>query len=265
MSKFLKRFYLILALVLTGSLPEISLTAATSQWVYFDDSGRLAYRSFRLGDHIMDFSHAGYGGGGVRIPTLPDRLTVSPSGGDDSDAIQNAINEVSQMPLRGGFRGAVRLAPGVFNCSKTLTIKSSGVVLRGSGTIENITTIRFIGRPHLCFSLGGGGEPGIIGRPVAITDAYVPSGADSFHVKDAAGLEPGDTILIDRPATPAWVRFMGMDTLVRNGRQEHWVSGEMHTERTVRSVSGNLVTLTVPLADSFDSRYLNPFNNLPGP
>jgi hypothetical protein len=51
---------------------------------------------------------------------------------------------------------------------------------------------------------------------------------------------------------------MGMDTLVRNGKQEHWVSGEMHAERTVKSVSGNMITVEVPLSDSFDARYLNP-------
>jgi hypothetical protein len=184
--------------------------------------------------------------------------TVSPSGGDDTAAIQAAIDAVSLRELKDGFRGAVLLAPGPFSCSKTLTIKSSGVVLRGSGSGEGGTVISMTGSPHLCLSFGGQGDPKTVGRPVAIIDPYVPSGSFSFHVADAAGLTPGDTVLINRPATPAWVKFMGMDTLVRNGREEHWVSGEMHTERSIKAVSGNLVTLDVPLADSFDTRYLNP-------
>ncbi len=206
----------------------------------------------------MDFSYAGYMGGGVKIPTVPVAKTVSPSGGDDTAAIQAAIDEVSKMELKHGFRGAVLLLPGTFNCSKELTIKAGGVVLRGSGSGAGGTTITMTGSPHLCISISGDGEAKPVGKPVAITDAYVPSGAYWFYVADASGFQPGDTVLIDRPATPAWVKFMGMDTLVRNGREEHWVSGEMHTERTIKSISGNRITLEVPLADSFDARYLNP-------
>lgn len=210
----------------------------------------------------MDFSYAGYMGGGVSLPNVPVKKWVFPSRrGDDTAAIQNAIDEVSRMPLDdNGFRGAVLLAPDVFNCSGTITIKASGVVLRGSGSGVAGTTINMTGRPHLCISIPGVGEPRIVGRPVAITDSYVPSGAISFHVKDASVFRPGDTILVYRPATPSWVKFMGMDTLVRNGKAEHWVSGEMHTERTIKDAdeSLNLITLDVPLSDSFDSRYLAP-------
>lgn len=239
-------------------LREQSAFAAQSEWARLGPDGRLTYKSFQGGDHIMDFSYAGYMGGGVRIPNVPVARTVSPSGGDDAAAIQDAINEVSRMELKNGFRGAVLLGPGDFNCNRELMLKAGGVVLRGSGSGAGGTTINMTGRPHLCISVGDKGEPKPIGRATAITDAYVPSGAYSFHVADAGGLTPGDTVLVDRPATPAWVRFMGMDTLVRNGREEHWVSGEMHAERVIKSISGNLITLEVPLADSFDARYLNP-------
>lgn len=232
---------------------------AQSEWVHPGRDGRLEYRSFAAGDRIMDFSYAGYMGGGVRLPDVAAAKTVSPSGGDDTGAIQKAIDEVSQMPVWDCcFHGAVLLAPGTFNCSGTLTIKSTGVVLRGSGSGPGGTTINMTGSPHLCFSVGGGGEAKPVGESVSITDPYVPSGTYSFHVQDASGFKPGDIILIDRPATPTWVKFMGMDTLVRNGKPEHWVSGEMHTERTIKSITGKLITLEVPLADSFDARYLNP-------
>ena len=233
-------------------------SAAESDWAHFGPDGKLAYRYFRGGDHIMDFSYAGYMGGGVKIPTVPVAKAVLPSGGDDTAAIQSAIDEVSQMPLKDGFRGAVLLASGSFNCSNELTIKASGVVLRGSGSGNGSTTINMTGSPHLCISIGDKSGPKPIDNAVVITDAYVPSGTYSFHVTDASSFKPGDTILIDRPATPTWVKFMGMDTLVRNGKGEHWVSGELHTERTIKSISGNVLILEVPLADSFDARYLNP-------
>jgi hypothetical protein len=244
--------------VVLVALLKISVHAAISQWAYPDSNGRLFYRALPGGDRIMDFSYAGYMGGGVKIPTIPVKRTVSPSGGDDTGAIQNAIDEVSQMDFKDGFRGAILLAPGIFNCGQTLAIKSSGVVLRGSGSGPNGTTINMTGNPHICFSIIGGGESRPVGRPVAITDAYVPSGTFSFRVKDAGGFKIGDNVSINRPATPAWVKFMGMDTLIRNGKDEHWVSGEIHTERTIKSISSNQITLDVPLADSFDSRYLNP-------
>lgn len=254
MNASIKCFVAILAMVLAAS----EVFSAQSRWVYFGRDGRLAYQKLPMGDRIMDFSWAGYRGGGVKIPGVPAVKTVSPSGGDDTAAIQNAIDEVSSMPLVNGFRGAVLLGPGTFDCGATLDIKAGGVVLRGSGPGENGTTIKMTGRPHLFIFIGSGAEPRPVGEPVSLTDNYVPSGASSFHVADAAQFRPGETVLIDRPATPAWVRFMGMDTLVRRGREEHWVSGEMRTTRVIQNISGNLITLDVPLADSFDARYLNP-------
>ncbi len=249
-----------LPMALAGGMGLHALAAAVpqSEWARANPDGKLAYQTLPTGDRIMDFSSAGYMGGGVKIPLVPVKKTVLPCGRDDTAAIQNAISEISQDELRDGFRGAVLLAPGVFNCSNTLTITASGVVLRGSGSGANGTTINMTGAPHLGFSIGSGGAANVIGNAILIADAYVPSGAFSFHVRHAENFKAGDTILINRPATPAWVKFMGMDTLVRDGQAQHWVSGEMHTERTIKSVSGNRLTLDVPLADSFDAKYLNP-------
>jgi len=211
-------------------LQTLTASAAQSDWAHLNPDGKLAYKTLPAGDRIMDFSTAGYLGGGVKLPTVPVKKTVAPSGNDDSAAIQSAIDEVSKMELADGFRGAVLLEPGIFNCSQPLTIKASGVVLRGSGSGANGTTIKMTGAPHLCFAIGGGGEAKPVGKPVAITDAYVPSGTFSVHVSSAEGFRPGDSVLINRPATPTWVKFMGMDTLVRSGKAEHWVSGEIQSQ-----------------------------------
>src|SRR5688572_28682201 len=93
---------------------------ATSEWVHPGPDGKLHYKTTPGGDRIMDFSHAGYMGGGVALPDVPVRRTVKPSGGeDDSALIQAAIDEVAALPLEEGFRGAVLLAPGTFPCSRT--------------------------------------------------------------------------------------------------------------------------------------------------
>lgn len=230
--------------------------APHSQWVYSGPGGALVYRQFKTGDRIVDFSYAGYMGGGVAIPSLPAKKTVNPSGGDDTAAIQQAIDQVSALPLTSGIRGAVLLAPGHFHCNQTLTIAASGVVLRGSGANESGTEIEMTGEPHLAFSITGKSSIVPAGAPIPVADAYIPAGAMSFTVRDASTLKAGDTIQIVRPVTPAWLHFMGMDALSRNGKKETWVSGELKTERRITAVKGNQLQLDVPLTDSYNAKYL---------
>ncbi len=232
---------------------------ATSAWVYYDH-GRLHYATDARGDRIMDYSAAGYEGGGVSLPRVPVRVTVSPSGGDDTAAIQSAIDAVSALPVdRRGFRGAVRLAPGSFNVSATLRISAGGVVLSGSGSATDGSVITMTGNPFTLLAVSGSGAY-TRGTAVPITDSYVPAGASTLTVTDASGFHVGDAILVSRPVTAAWVSFMGMDTLVRNGQPQTWIApgGEILTDRTIAAVHGNRITLDVPLTDSFDSQLLSP-------
>ena len=252
-----------------------------SEWVHYDWHGKLIYEKTPTGDQIMDFSTAGYMGGGVALPTVPVAKTVQPSGGaDDTAAIQAAINEVAAMPLKDGFRGAVLLSPGTFTCAKTIFISTGGVVLRGSGSGANGTTIKMIGGRHPAIVIGGGrlasGRPPSDDEPApglerttnvefaaahtTITDDYVPAGATTFTVADTTGFAVGDTIAIHRPTTASWVHFMGMDNLVRNGRHQTWIGlnrGEIQ-ERKITAIAGNNLTVDIPLADSYDAKYLNP-------
>ncbi|MBW8747511.1 MAG: hypothetical protein JF584_08100, partial [Acidobacteria bacterium] len=145
----------IAALALTASTNAASPSAPHSQWVYPDTGGKLIYRTLETGDRILDFSYAGYGGGGVAIPSLPAKATVAPSGQDDTPAIQAAIDTVSKLPLAHGVRGAVVLAKGHFHCQATLKIEAGGVVLRGSGMNEDGTVIEMTGDPHLVISVAG--------------------------------------------------------------------------------------------------------------
>jgi hypothetical protein len=201
----------------------------------------------------MDFSYAGYGGGGVAIPEVPVKATVRP-GGDDSANIQNALDQISRLPLVNGHRGAVVLSAGTYHCDKQLSIVVDGIVLRGeSGAVLDLT-----GQPHI--GIVASGRQAVVeeGNPTPFTDPYVQSGADTFSVASAASFQPGDTIRITRPVTDAWVAFMGMNNLVRTGKSEHWVSGTLQAERTVRAISGNRLTVTPPLSDNYDAKYLNP-------
>jgi hypothetical protein len=198
-------------------------------------------------------------GGGVSIPSVSVQQTVAPSGTDDTAAIQSAIDAVSALPLSNGFRGAVVLQAGSYSVSAPLTISASGVVVRGSGSGANGTTINMTGQPHSAFNIGGTGSYKTTGNAASMVDAYVPSGAVSCQVDDASGFAVGDAVLVRRPVTAAWVHLMGMDTLVRNGVQQTWlgVGGTITTDRTIAAISGNQITLDVPLSDNFDAQYLS--------
>jgi F5/8 type C domain len=233
-----------------------------SQWVFYDSSGRLAYRSLdNRGDRIMDFSHAGYRGGGVALPDAPVRVTLSPNAsGDDTQRIQSAIDQVAAMaPDAQGIRGAVLLRAGAYRLSGALVISTGGVVLRGSGSTSSGTVINLTGSDHSFIRLAGTGSWSQSGA-VAITSGYIPSGASSFTVSSAAGFAVGDAVIVERPVTSDWVHFMDMDTLVRDGQPQTWLgtSTRIRSDRVIKAISGNQVTLDVPLSDSFDSGLLNP-------
>ena len=227
-------------------------------WVSVDAAGKLVYRTLPRGDCIVDFSYAGYMGGGVTLPKVPVARTVAPSGGDDTAAIQRAIDEVSAMALKDGFRGAVLLAPGTFQCSGPLNIAACGVVLRGSGTGAGGTTLKMTGEPHVAVAMGGDEKVKALGTPAHIAEAYVPSGAQTITLDDASPFAAGDSIRITRVTTPQWLHFMGMDTMVRDGKPEVWVGNAIHTMRRVAARNGNVLTLDVPLTDSYDRAFLPP-------
>jgi hypothetical protein len=223
----------LLTVLATGVWAAGGVLAVESAWVRPGPDGKLVYKTTPAGDRIMDFSHAGFMGGGVALPEVPVQRTVSPTGtGDDTAAIQKAIDEVAALPLEANFRGAVRLGAGVFLCSSPLSISASGVVLRGNGSGGETTrtTLRLTGKPHTAITIrsGSGGrraQPGDDAEPVQakFADAYVPSGATTIKVLDAAGFKVGDTIEVRRPVTGEWIKFMRMDDLVRDGKPQTWL------------------------------------------
>lgn len=232
--------------------------ASVSHWVYYGRNHKLQYRADERGDRIMDFSYAGYRGGGVRLPSAAVARKVQPLPGDATARIQQAIDAISQLaPNHEGLRGAVLLESGIYEVAGTLTITAGGVVLRGSGSGETGTTLRLTGAPHRLLQIRGGGKYETFGPRAAILDSYVPSGAQTIEVDNASAFHPGDTVLLSRPVTAEWVHFMGMDTLVRDGKKQTWLAAgsSIETDRTVRGVEGNRVALDAPLSDAIDGRY----------
>src|SRR5581483_7327156 len=103
-------------------------------------------------------------------------------------------------------------------------------------------------------------QPEFTSAKTAISDSYVPAGATHFTVSDAKGFDVGDTILIRRPTTAAWIHLMNMDTLVRDGRKQTWLrpGRDELTERKITAIDGNKITIDIGLSDSLDAKVLDP-------
>jgi len=227
--------------------------------------GHLVYAPTPRGDRMADFSYAGYMGGGVALPTVPAAETLTPTGQDDTAALQSALDRTAARAAAEHKAFALQLAPGAFHLSKAVNITASNVVLRGAGAGK--TVLALTEAPHLGLRIGVAAAssddedttpaeaPKTTQSTTLAPNIYVPSGTRSIEVASAAGLAAGDTIRIDRSITPAYVAFMGMNLPNRDGKPEHWTGPHIVIERTIASVAGNTLTLDVPLTDSYDPKY----------
>src|SRR5215469_14838342 len=119
------------------------------------------------GQTPIDFSYAGYGGGGVAAPAVPSVVSVRSTGGDDTNSLQTAIDTVAaRQPDATGFRGAVLLLPERYRVAGHLQIRVSGVVLRG---VPNTVIVAAGTSRRTLIEVGATSDP-ITGPPVAVTE-----------------------------------------------------------------------------------------------
>lgn len=208
----------------------------------------------------LDFSHAGYGGGGARPPSPRDVVRVRPSGGDDAALIQAALDRAASARAGAdGARGAVLLAPGRFRVSGALRLRAGGVVLRGSG--EDRTTVVATGQGRRALIEIGGDEPPRTGKPVSVTDETVPAGALTLGVESVEGLIAGARVVVRRPSTKEWIAALGMNRAEGSFADQrlHWTPGsrDLVWDRVVKAVDreARRVTLDAPLTTALESRY----------
>jgi hypothetical protein len=227
-----------------------------------DKDGRLAYTADASGNRVIDFSTAGYAGGGEAIPLVPARIIVAPDGQHDRERIQAALDLVAAMPRdANGFRGAVLLRPGRWLIDGSLHLNASGVVLRGSGDDEQGTTLVATGLSRrTLLEVGGSGErTEVEGSRRAVTDAYVPVGATQFSLENTSGLAVGDRIIVHRPCTAEWAALLDMDKFAgwRADGRLHWKPGsrDIFWDRTITAIDGNRLTLDAPLTTALDKNY----------
>jgi hypothetical protein len=242
----------------------------TTSRVYPGPGGRLAYVPDEQGNIIHDTSHAGYRGGGVALPTVPVREVIWPVNGDNTRHIQTAIDKVaSRAPDPAGFRGAVLLRAGYYRLAAALTIRESGVVLRGEGMGDTGTVLIGTGSGRTAAGPGAGGPgagpqsalivagstSGVAPRNDAaqtVTDDYVPVGSRTLRIMSAKGFKPGDTVVVRRIGNQAWIDAVGMSG---NTPASRWRPFNVEWDRVVTDVQGDTITIDAPITCAIERRW----------
>ena len=254
------------------SIPGVSQNApnalSTGTWnssiLYRGTDGALVYHTDADGNRIPDFSHAGYRGGGVPLPEVPVRITLSPSStGNDTQQIQEALDAVGAMePDENGHRGAVLLNPGTYNITTALRILHSGVVLRGSGDDDDpsqntiINAARGIGNVSIQVGRGTVEWSTMSGSPIVeISTPFVAVGNRHFEVTDASRFDVGDEIIIFHGATNEWIAAVEHGGLAATA-PDPWRQFEANLNiiklRTITGISGNTIAIDAPVYNHLD-------------
>lgn len=219
-------------------------------------SNKISYTKDAKGNRILDFSYCGYKASEQDIPNVENVIFVSLRQNDASEVIQRAIDYVSSLkPNKQGFRGAVLLDKGVFNLSKSLWIRTSGVVLRGSDKHETVLIRHGVDRSAVLHIEGVDNR--ILKDTFNLASSYVPVNEMTLELSSASGLKAGDRINITRPSTDNWIKSVGCDIYGGGISALGWKPTDIDVtwDRTVVSVDDNKITLNAPLTVSLDTQW----------
>jgi hypothetical protein len=250
MKHFLKSILFVLAVAMSANIhaQQFPLTVGKDGLQYKEDA---------KGNRILDYSYCGYRQSCVPIPDARNVVYVSWKQGDNASRIQRAIDYVASLKpdKHSGLRGAVLLDKGVFEISEPLRIHSTGVILRGTDKNGTVLLKKGVDRGALIYIEGVNDRH--ITDTLNITSDYVPVGKRSFGM--SASLKKGDRILILRPSTDAWIKHVGCDLFGGGDEGGSWAwhksDADIMWDRTVEGVSGNEITVDVPLTVALDKQW----------
>ncbi|WP_229655451.1 hypothetical protein [Pedobacter puniceum] len=232
-----------------------------SKFYTVNKDGTLTFRPDEKGNIIPDFSRVGYHMGDKEIPDVKVVKTISPaSDGSSQEIIQKAIDQVSAMkPDKDGFRGAILLKKGVYKIPGAITIKTSGIVLRGEGNDANGTKLIATGKDRrVLVQVSGEGAPREVkGTRTTVTEDYVPVGRFYLEVEKPENFKVGDEIIIYRPGTDAWIKDLQMDKIIERPGTIQWdaKSYNLTFERAITAVKGNKIYINQPIVMPLEKKY----------
>lgn len=234
---------------------ETDITSTTFESVVREGTEDDGYRELES-PADLDFSRVGYHWGDEPIPVYPQYgAALHPSGGDDLDAIQSAIDAFPE-----GSKGAIVLGPGVFLASSTINLDKSGLVLRGSKgeggelltTILHTSTLK-----QDIIQVGGSSYSSFLdwSCSASITPEHTPVGAMYVITDNSSAFHPGDRVAIGRFPNSKWIEDLKMTT--EYGLKFGWTPDAFNTvwHRYVVSVEGDKVYLDNPVVMAIDRQY----------
>lgn len=201
----------------------------------------------------MDFSRVGYHWGDDPIPSYPQYGEIlTPTGGDDYQMIQSAIDNFS------GSKGAIVLGEGTFMISQGLSLWKSGLVLRGTrdGNALKTTICKTGTDKGDIITLGSmtGSYSKTINWSCAgkILGSHTPAGSMWVDVDNAHLFSPGDRVCICRYPNLRWIKDLQMD-----GLEFPWTPDAFFTawDRYVIKIEGSRVYLDNPVVMAIDDIY----------
>lgn len=244
------------SIILTALIVFIysSSFAQSTKLIQLNNNGQLVYTADEKGNTIPDFSGVGYKNSETTIPTyIPVVKTVAAVAGDNLNNIQNAIDEVSKLPLnKEGFRGTILFKKGTYLVSDTIHITASGIVLKGEGNDEHGT--HFIAtkkKQHTLFNFKG--EAGIqidYSSKQKITSSFIPIGSKVISVAKSKTFKVNDCVVLHHIPNQKWIDQLNM-------AQWGWKANayDIFYERKITSIVGNNIVLDAPVVDVIDTTY----------
>ena len=209
-------------------------------------------------DVPMDYSYCGYHRSEMPIPSAKAVVYVEPAAGDNAQLIQRAIDYVSlQKPdKQSGLRGAVLLAEGTYELSEPLRIRTSGVVLRGSGREKTILRKTGYDRGALLYIEGT--HDIIVKDTFTVSDAKV--GAISVTLQGGfAALKQGARLAVCRPSTQEWIDYLGCASFGGGKRMGYWAwhpgDIDLRWNRRILAVNGPEITLDAPITCNIEAQW----------
>lgn len=250
-------------LFFSGNPDNISLmhfTTSPDSPIHINEEGKLEYKADKKGNRVPDFSYCGYMASEVPIPDIPVKIIVSPADIDATEMIQSAIDYISSLPLdKNGFRGTILLDKGTYKISGSLSIRTSGVVLRGSGPENGGTLLIGTGVDRETLIKIAGINDRKTEEPLDLDEKYFPVNSTVLTFKNGHGFKVGDEVIINRPSTKEWLEATGTDKIgiYVDYPLTNWNPGDfdLKWDRKVIAISPESITIDVPLTNALDPQY----------
>ena len=205
----------------------------------------------------MDYSYCGYHRSEQPIPSAKVVTYVQPSGQDDVQTLQTAIDWVcSQKPDKEtGLRGAILLGEGTFTISEPLRIRTSGVILRGCGRDKTIIHKTGYDRGALIYIEGT--------HDIVTKDTFevsdVKAGAITLPIASNTQLSANSRIIIHRPSTAAWIASLDCLSFGGGKRMGYWAwhpgDIDLQWNRQIMAVNGSDITIDAPITTTIENRW----------